>query len=75
VRIRLEGVLSPGSSGISLDIFDVEGRRVRRLTGDPGGEWAWDGRDERGLPSAPGVYLYRLTTAAGTWAARSLLLR
>jgi len=75
VRIRLEGVLSPGSSGISLDIFDVEGRRVRRLTGDPGGEWAWDGRDERGLPSAPGVYLYRLTTAAGTRAARSLLLR
>lgn len=49
---------------ISLAIFDVRGRRVRSLysgTKSPGmHEDIWDGRDERGVPAASGVYYVRL---------------
>lgn len=74
-RIRLEGASAPGVTSATLEIFDLEGRRVRHLDDDPARGWSWDGRDERGRSVPSGVYLFRLTTAAGTSSAKSLLIR
>ncbi len=61
---------------VKLGIYDVRGARVRELlSGRRGsGEYrvAWDGRDERGRPSAPGVYLVRFE-GAGTSNVRKLV--
>jgi hypothetical protein len=50
-----------------LDVFDAAGRRVRALAWgafDPGiYRVTWDGRDERGVPAPPGVYVVRLDDA------------
>jgi hypothetical protein len=49
---------------VTLDIYDISGRRVRELAS---GEFeagayraSWDGLDESGAPAASGHYLYRL---------------
>jgi len=52
---------------VRLDVFDVSGRRVRRLVDASGlagqHEVVWDGRAEDGTVAAPGTYFARL--AAG----------
>jgi hypothetical protein len=62
---------------VRLRIFDVRGRRVRSLLDAPAsaGEHrlAWDGRDESGRETAPGLYLLLLETPRGV--ARSRLVR
>lgn len=55
----------PAGSRVTLLIYDLQGRVVRRLLGDellPAGvhEMRWDGRDDGGREVASGVYLYRL---------------
>lgn len=49
---------------VTLDVFDLLGRRVRTLVDDalPAGIYqaVWDGRDDSGRPVASGVFLYRL---------------
>jgi hypothetical protein len=55
-------ISAPGEARI--DIFDVTGRRVRRLEErSPNGEGrtTWDGRDDRGMNVPAGVYLARMT--------------
>jgi len=55
-----------------LSVFDLSGRRVKRLAGgwlEAGPHMLrWNGTDESGRRMAPGVYFYRLTTGgfAGT---------
>jgi len=53
-----------GGGSVTLDIFDVSGRRVRRLLNGheaPGRRVVvWDGKDARGARVASGVYYYRL---------------
>lgn len=55
------------AGAVSLDVFDVGGRRLRQLVAGPlaaGAHTAgWDGRDASGRPVAAGVYFYRLQTA------------
>lgn len=72
IRFRLES----GGEG-RLDLFDVQGRRIRRLFDGPlpAGETilAWDGRDERGRPVPAGIYSYRLSAAS--WRATGRLIR
>ena len=55
----------PSRSRLTLDIFDVLGRRVRTLVDGlrPAGKYTaeWDGCDDDGRPVSSGVYLYRLT--------------
>ena len=62
---------------VSLDIYDIQGRLVRRLWQGilAGGEHqlAWDGRDERGHAVATGVYLSHLV-APGVVQARKMML-
>lgn len=65
-----DGVSEPGANVSSVSIFDLNGRRVRRLAAGPAGSGAgsgsgaasglwWDGRDERGTLLPGGVYLVR----------------
>jgi parallel beta-helix repeat protein len=50
----------PATARASLVVYDVGGRRVRQVTDGvfTAGvhQLAWDGRDERGGPAAPGIY-------------------
>lgn len=67
----------PADGPARLEVFDLDGRLVRtlvsgRLTAGRH-SLAWDARDERGAPAAAGVYLARLSAAAGT-AERKLLV-
>jgi hypothetical protein len=62
---RFRFALQRGGSA-RLEVFDVRGRRVRRLVTSalaPGAHaLEWDGRDQRGQVVVPGVYFYRLHT-------------
>jgi hypothetical protein len=52
----------------TLEVFDVSGRRLRRVSehASAGSHvWVWDGRDDSGRPVGAGVYLARLA-GAGT---------
>ena len=55
----------PERTRVTLEIYDVEGRLVRRLVsgvGEPGlNEIVWDGKDAKGRRVSSGVYLYRLS--------------
>ena len=53
----------PVAASIRLEIFDLQGRVVRRVAGRwPAGRhvFEWDLRDDRGRPLPHGVYAYRL---------------
>ncbi len=64
---------------VRLDVLDLVGRRVRRLTESrySAGEWhvTWDGRDDRGLEVPSGVYVYRLTSDGRVLARKMMLLK
>jgi glucose/arabinose dehydrogenase len=68
---------SPPSAGVTLDVFDVAGRRVTTLdiarTGTAG-EVRWDGRDETGRPLGSGVYFVRLSVDGNAVATRRVTL-
>ncbi len=71
--VRIEGP-------VSLEIFDVTGRTVRRLLEHqwlaPGTyDLTWDGRSERGDDVASGLYIYRLATPAASLARPMMLVR
>ena len=56
-------------SDARAEIYDVRGRRVRRLPvpcGTLAGELTWDGRDERGEEVSSSVYFLRLTARTST---------
>ncbi len=62
---------------VSLDVFDISGRRVGRVidaTLEPGTHsFAWDGRDARGVRLGPGLYIYQLSMA-GERVSRRLIM-
>jgi hypothetical protein len=68
-------------SSVSLEIFDVAGRRVRTLYEGRVAEGEiqtvhWNGVDDAGVDAAPGVYFYRLRTGSGpVRSLRTILLR
>jgi hypothetical protein len=67
----------PVRAEITIEVFDVHGRRVRTLSRalwQPGHHFvSWDGRDEQGRRMKQGVYLYRMN--AGSFrASRKLTL-
>jgi len=56
----------PVAGPVTLDIYDIAGRHVRRLVDGEGTVGLhhvdWEGRDKSGRRVAPGVYFYRLVT-------------
>jgi hypothetical protein len=54
----------PVAAAVTIDIFTVGGRRIRRINdvvGTAGANWVhWNGRDAEGDELANGVYLYRI---------------
>jgi hypothetical protein len=54
----------PVSERVKLEIFDLQGRMIRRLADQTygAGRWSiqWDRRDGGGSTARPGVYLYRI---------------
>jgi hypothetical protein len=69
----------PASEDVELDVFDVQGRRVRELVSsrlDAGSHTVhWDGRDDRGNPLASGLYFYRLAQGGEFVTGRALRMR
>ncbi len=73
------GFSLPVPSTVTLDIFDVSGKRIRRLLEErrPAGNHSvhWDGLDDRGSRAISGVYFYRLTAGINTHSRKMILLR
>ena len=72
------GLESPAT--VSVDIYDVQGRRVKSLvSGEPytAGHHAvvWNGRDERGQPVNSGVFFYRVQYGSRSHSGRMTLLK
>ncbi len=69
----------PESAEIDLLIYDIRGRLIRELvqqTESAGYKNVrWDGNDNRGLPSAAGIYLYVLRAGNSVQTKKLLLLR
>lgn len=65
---------------VTIEIHDVSGRRVRTLCSDEAMQAGscvapWDGLDDRGSPSASGVYLYRVRAGGESARGRVALVR
>jgi hypothetical protein len=72
----LEWSASPGGTA-SLALYDVRGRRVRRLYEGPGMAFArtpWDGLDDAGRPTPSGIYFARLVSGGESASARLVRL-
>jgi hypothetical protein len=69
----------PAACEARLEVFDVDGRRVRTLAAGPWPAGAhrlsWDGSDARGAPIPPGVYLVRLAARGAVHTRRLVVLR
>jgi hypothetical protein len=69
----------PYGAGISVDIYDIEGREIRMLAGGMMHAGlhtlVWDGHSNRGEPVAPGVYFLRLTAGDVSLSRRVILIR
>ena len=59
----------PHQADVLLDIYDISGRRVRRLVDEwqAGGRYVvrWDGQDERGEIVSSGIYIYCFRVETG----------
>ena len=73
------GFSLPRPSEVVLDIYDISGKRVRRLLEEhrPAGQHTaqWNGLDERGSPVVSGVYFYRLMAGKQSDSRKMILLR
>ena len=70
-------VLSPGP--VTLRVYDVTGAPVRTIIAGerPNGRYRvnWDGRNDRGVPVADGVYLYQVVTSDFSTTKKMVLLK
>jgi flagellar hook assembly protein FlgD len=79
IAFAVPGDCSGGTVPVSLTIYSVDGRTVRRLIDArlPAGRHSavWDGRDDKGKAVAAGVYFYRLTAGSEAVSKRMVLLK
>ena len=68
-----------GKAHVTLDIYDVRGRRVRELVNswvDPGNHHiVWDGRNDGGRSVSSGIYLYTIRTESEELTRKMTLLK
>ena len=73
------GFSLPVSERVRIDIYDPEGRLVRRLIDMPmeagRHEIEWNGGNNRGQTVASGVYFYRMNVGKQTSTKKMILLR
>lgn len=78
-RTEIEYVLEVATTSLRMDVFDVQGRRVRGLVDGPVGAGShravWDGMDEDGRAVASGVYFVELRTGSGADRRKLTLVR
>ena len=73
------GFSLPEASAVELAVYNILGRRVKTLfagnlsAGDH--TVAWDGTDAEGLPSASGVYFYRVAAQSFTETRKMVLMK
>jgi hypothetical protein len=69
----------PDRARVTLDIFDVKGRRVKNLINEikPAGKYKreWNGKNSRGNSVSSGVYYYRLTAGKNIITKKLVLMR
>ncbi len=69
----------PSDQRVRVDVFDLKGRRVARLTDGTLSRgfhrMAWDGRTRGGGRAAAGTYFFRLSAGSGVLTQKILLLR
>ena len=70
----------PRAGEVSLDIFDLQGRLVRRLLDESpyaagSHKQVWDGRDASGRATSSGVYFYRFSAAGQKRVGKLTLLK
>jgi len=68
---------APPGRRATLDLYDLRGRRIRRLVDGPGsvrGRATWDGVDDRGNRAPAGLYFARLASGGERVTARVVLL-
>jgi hypothetical protein len=69
----------PAGGEVLLQVFDVNGREIRRLVDGyvEAGEWSvvWDGSNERGDAVTSGVYFVRLRSGAESAVRKTILLQ
>lgn len=69
----------PKAGQVTLEIYDILGRRVRRLMDgwrEPGYySVGWDGRDDAGQPVVSGIYIYRFRVGEFQAMRKMILLR
>ena len=67
------------AGNVKIEIFNIRGQKVKTLVDEyyRSGRYTihWNGTDERGRPSASGVYFYRMRTAGYYQIKRMLLLK
>ncbi|MDD4051198.1 MAG: FlgD immunoglobulin-like domain containing protein [candidate division Zixibacteria bacterium] len=77
--IMLEGHGFALRSGpVTVDVYDILGRRVRRMTvaADAGSvRMIWDGRDEAGVAAASGVYFFRASAGSDQAVFKAVLVK
>ena len=70
---------APGAGHVSVRVYDVSGRLVRTLVdGEVGAGYhtaVWDGRDDRGVDVASGVYFCRMSAESYRATAKMVLLK
>jgi hypothetical protein len=73
------GYSLPSASHVTLEIYDVSGRRIARLVNETqkGGAHTieWGGLDEQGNPACSGIYIYRLKAGKEVISHKMVLLR
>jgi hypothetical protein len=70
-----EVVFAEAGPETRVDIFDLEGQRVRSLSGATGGGLRWDLRGRQGTRVASGIYLYVVRDRTGVGQGRLVVLR
>ena len=77
--VVLAGLFASLSGNIELSIFDIKGRKIRKLVNEqkPVGDYQikWDGTNDSGAPLSSGQYFYQLKVGYFTSTKKMVLLK